>query len=228
MGTVRKIVRPILQYICGLVLAWGSLVFFATVCPFCLGWYCKVFLPSIPQSPHAYDDVIGGIGALFIMCVTIPVGGILGILITDKLIFKNERVFLLKSIISLSISILSSAVIFWFVLLILNYEVSLGDMRTLFFIVICIPGGVILGILLADKLVFKRNKMLILQIIVSLLMGIWGSDIIVWMLFRGIEIFGWIPKIRHITFGFEPFIITSVFFSLIGYNVVGLFVHKEK
>lgn len=231
MKIVLEITKLILQYISGFIFAWGSLILFAFICPFCLGWYCKTFLPP-PVAPDTFDDLygdfIGGAGYLFVVLVCIPVGVNWGILMTDSLILKRSRAFLLKIILSLLIVILSSAIIFWFVLLILKYDVFLSDTRTLFFIFVCIPIGVIFGILIADKLILKRHKMFSLKIIISLLMAILGSAVIYLSeIYLRIGIFGWFPKIRHITFGYESFYITSTLFALIGYRVVGLFKHKK-
>jgi hypothetical protein len=89
MVIVRKIVRPILQYICGLVFAWCLYLLFHTVGVICSRWYVKAFFPPIPQSPHAYDDFMGGIGWLTGAFGGIPLGVSLGMFLVDKLFFKS-------------------------------------------------------------------------------------------------------------------------------------------
>lgn len=249
MGTIRKIAKLFLQYIGGFIFAWGVGFFVGVVGSLCLMWYCKVFLPP-PTSPHTfgdlYGDFIGGGGYLFSIFVCVPIGGTFGILMVDNLISKHCKTFLLKTIISLAIAILSSAVIFWFWAMSCTLQYS--EIRTLSFIVVCIPIGETLGILIADKLILKHHKVFL--IIISLLMGILGSafvylvfpllDIDTALLYRylpflGINTEGWLSPISTCPIysflswgGDEAFFLISTLFALIGYNIVGLFAHKQK
>lgn len=101
-----------------------------------------------------------------------------------------------------------------------------------------IPFGASLGVFLVDKLFFKSASHYVWRIIVSFVMGILGALFVGWGLpFLGIPNDGWfepsqLSDIYDIYLwlscgGGDSFLLTSVLFSLIGYNAVGLFKYKK-
>lgn len=251
-----KIIKLPLQYIVGLIFAWGVVRLLGIVCVLCLMWYCKVFLPP-PESPITFNDIygdfIGGASSVFAIFVCIPIGAVFGILMTDNLILKHSKTLLLKITISLLIAILFSAVIFsfWAMSLILQYNIFASETRTSFFMLVFIPIGESLGILIADKVIFKHHKVFSLNIIISLLMGVLGSGVVSLIfpllgientltLYRvlpslGINTEEWMratkPACDIYLFltcgGDEAYFLISTLFALIGYNVVVLFKCKK-
>ena len=90
--------------------------------------------------------------------------------------------------------------------------------------------------LFVDKLIFKSSRRLIWRIISGFSMGIVGSAFVYWVLpSLGIASEGWFKPAPmsdiylHLTCGgIESFFLISTFFSLVGYNVVGLFRRDRK
>ena len=111
MGLAYKIIRIILQYICGLVFAWGLSFFFRIVGLIVSQWYCKIFLPP-PPTLHAYDDFIGGMGLLMGLFGGIPFGASLGVLLGNRLFFKPIAHYIWRIIAGFIMGILGSAFVY--------------------------------------------------------------------------------------------------------------------
>jgi hypothetical protein len=88
-----------------------------------------------------------------------------------------------------------------------------------------IPLGGPLGMLFVDRVIFKSTTHYVWRIVTGSLMGVLGSAFVYWVLpLCGVDFDAWFPPISdiYLTWGIESFFLISVFFSLIGYNAIGL------